>query len=224
MITGHAAHSTAGSIVGGGRFVGGRGCAAGSGIARWSRTRAHRLPRRGSRRSARPAETRRQQCGVGVGGRRDAGQRRQHGHRQQPGDPGDVVVDRRGDARLMVRRGRQHRRGQRRDGEGQPEPEQQHRRDHVAQVGRPGPDPGQPDHRQPGDDRPDRHRDARPDPGRQPAHPGRQQQHHHGDRQGGGAGLHRAEPGHQLQLHGQQEQRAGQRRVDIKNGCILKNS
>ena len=70
--------------------------------------------------------------GAQRGGTGQAGEQRQDGHGEEPGGPGHDVVDRRGDAGVLGRRGAHGRRGQRGDGR------RPGRRRRAARRGTPG--------------------------------------------------------------------------------------
>src|SRR6266540_13786 len=81
-----------------------------------------RLPTEVGPRSGGPSSPQCEPDGIEVGRAGDAGRDRQDRDRDQAGGPRDVVVDRRGDPRVLGRRGGQHGGGQRRDVDGQAQP------------------------------------------------------------------------------------------------------
>ena len=100
---------------------------------------AHRPPEM----SAALPEPARQFGRMQVAGPGDPGQRGEHGHGDEAPDPGHVVVHGRGHAGVLVGHGSESRRRQRRDRDGKPQSEDQHRRQHPRQVGGVGGDPSE---------------------------------------------------------------------------------
>ena len=73
-------------------------------------------------------------AGCERGGPGQAGQERQHGHGQEAGGPGHDVVDGRSDAGVLGRRRAHGGGGQRGDGDGQPDGEEEHGREDLGPV------------------------------------------------------------------------------------------
>ena len=88
--------------------------------------------------------------------------RAEHRDRQQPRHPRDAVVDPRGDPDAAFGDGVEHGRGQRRHRRREPEAEDEHRGQHVGDVGGVGVEPQEEEHPDAGDDRPEGHRQPRP--------------------------------------------------------------
>src|SRR5512144_3367622 len=88
------------------------------------------------------AKPRGESGGLLVAGAGDPGQRRQQGHRDEPGGAGDSVVDRGGDTGAFGGGGGKRGRGERRDRGGKPQPEHDDARGHLAEVVA-GADPGE---------------------------------------------------------------------------------
>ncbi len=109
--------------------------------------------------------------------------RAEHGDRQQPRHPRDAVVDPGGDPDPIRRDRVEHGRGQRRHRHRHPEAEEQHRRQHVDDVGPAGVEPHEEEHPGAGDERPDGHRQPRPELRGELAEARREEEEAEGDRQ-----------------------------------------
>lgn len=155
-----------------------------------------------------------------VGVAAEPGQRGQGGHREQTGRAGGGVVDAAGDPRVADLHRREHRRGQRRDQQDHPAAHHGDGRQDVRPVGGVRADPQHQQHSRRADQRPHGERDPRTDPLAEPAGPGGQRQHQHGDRHQGEPGDQWREAGDDLQLHDQQEEHSAERRVDAEGDQV----
>ena len=133
--------------------------------------------------------------------------------REQAGDAGDRVVDRRGDPGVALVGVREHGGGQRRHRHRQPEREDQQRRQHVGQERRVGREPREPQDAARRDERPEAHERARADAVGQRAEATRQQEHHDRAGHGGQPRLDRLVARDLLQVEDEQEEHDAEARV-----------
>ncbi len=113
-----------------------------------------------------------------------------------------------------------HRRCERRDGQREAETKDDEPGEDPGEVRRARPDAGEQDQAHCHDERPDRHRDAGADALRQSSGAGREKQHEHRDRDGGGARLQGGVAEHGLQLDDDEEERDAQRRVHDEGRAV----
>ncbi len=160
------------------------------------------------------------ELGVEPGAELGRDHRAEHGDRQQAGDPRDAVVDPGGDADAALRDRVEHGRGQRRHRRREAEAEDEHRRQHVGEVGRRRADPQHQQQPDAADDRPDGHRQPRPGARGEPAQARREEEEDERDRRRRQPRLERRVADDLLEEEADEEEAADQAGVGGERGQV----
>ena len=136
------------------------------------------------------------------------------GDREQACHARDRVVDARCDPRMVLVDPCKNSRGERGDGDRQPDPEHDGPGQDVADVGDVAPEPDEPQQPEARDYRATGHEEPRPQPVGESAHPPREHEDDQSGRHERHAGRERPVPGDLLEVDGDEEHRSPERRVD----------
>ena len=129
-----------------------------------------------------------------------------HRDADQSGDPRNSVVGRGSDPRILLVGIGEDGGRERRDREGEAERKDDHRREHVRQIGHVQPEACEQEDPDGGDQRPAAHEQPRPEPIGERPEAARQREHDHRHRQGQETALERRVAGYLLQVDGEEEE------------------